>query len=220
MASKASISSSGITTNDVTGERHIPASTRPDGTQRRQIRVRPGYLPPEDVQVYKNRAAAAFKSGAKAGIPGAESLVDNDPSKSAASSKNAKKREAKRRAKTANDDEAGAAETEATPRRGDGGVMDKENWRAGGKDGGSATAAAQDDPEAEKEKKARNLKKKLRQARDLREKKDKGESLLPEQLEKMIKVNELVRELDSLGFDSEGEKKAEDSTAKTGQDEV
>ena len=53
----------------------------------------------------------------------------------------------------------------------------------------------------------RNLKKKLRQARELREKKDSGESLLPEQFEKVIKIKELIRQLDALGYDAEGESK-------------
>ncbi len=65
------------------------------------------------------------------------------------------------------------------------------------------------DPEVEKEKRARNLKKKLKQARELQSKKEGGESLLPEQIAKVIKINELIRELESLGFDSEGEPKAE-----------
>ena len=62
------------------------------------------------------------------------------------------------------------------------------------------------------EKKARNLKKKLRQARDLRDKKNQGEALLPEQLEKVIKIQELVRQLDALGFDSNGDKKGGDNS--------
>jgi partner of Y14 and mago protein len=63
------------------------------------------------------------------------------------------------------------------------------------------------DPEVEKEKKARNLKKKLKQARELKEKKEGGAALLPEQFAKVIKINELIRELDALGFDAEGEPK-------------
>jgi len=63
------------------------------------------------------------------------------------------------------------------------------------------------DPEVEREKKARNLKKKLKQAKDLKEKKEGGAALLPEQFAKVIKINELIRELDALGFDSEGDPK-------------
>jgi hypothetical protein len=36
------------------------------------VEVRPGYKPPEDVELYKNRAAAAWKNRGKGGVPGAE----------------------------------------------------------------------------------------------------------------------------------------------------
>ena len=55
------------------------------------------------------------------------------------------------------------------------------------------------DPEAEKAKLVRSLKKKLRQARELREKKDKGDNLLPVQIGKIVKISELVRQLEGLG---------------------
>jgi len=63
------------------------------------------------------------------------------------------------------------------------------------------------DPEVEKGKKAKKLAKQLRQAKELSEKKEKGDSLLPEQFAKVIKINELIRQLDALGFDADGEKK-------------
>ncbi|CAI7606173.1 unnamed protein product [Penicillium bialowiezense] len=182
------IAKSGITTNAVTGERYIPSSVRADGSKRKEIRVRPGYKPPEDVELYKNRAAAAWKTRGRGGVPGAEAVSSEEDKEktpkptvpaappaalpaTASSTKNAKRREAKRNAK----------DTE--------------------------TAEGKVDVEAENEKKARNLKKKLRQARDLREKKEQGEGLLPEQLDKVIKIQELVRQLDALGFDSNGDKK-------------
>jgi hypothetical protein len=34
-------------------------------SKRKEIRVRPGYKPPEDVELYKNRAAAAWKNRGK-----------------------------------------------------------------------------------------------------------------------------------------------------------
>ncbi|EEH47614.1 uncharacterized protein PADG_03698 [Paracoccidioides brasiliensis Pb18] len=209
---KDAISSSGITVNALTGERHIPASIRPDGSQRREIKVRPGYRPPEDIQVYKNRTAEAWKNRGKgAGIPGAETLNDESPDAPtaiAARNKNAKKREAKKRAKAVASDNVASIKTEG----GVGGkAMEKDNWRGKGEEHDVAAVApdAVVDPEAEKEKKARNLRKKLRQARELREKKDNGENLLPEQFEKVIKIQELVRQLDALGFDSDGERKKE-----------
>ncbi|PGH33383.1 hypothetical protein GX50_03770 [[Emmonsia] crescens] len=205
-----SISSSGITVDAITGERLIPASLRPDGSRRREIKIRPGYRPPEDVQVYKNRTAEAWKTRGKGGVPGAESLKEESTSATtttAASNKNAKKREAKKRAK-ASEGENAMTTTSAKIEGGiTGNAMEKENWREGKEEEPGADTAVVFDAEAEKEKKARNLRKKLRQARELREKKDNGENLLPEQFEKVIKIQELVRQLDALGFDSEGERK-------------
>ena len=199
------VSSSGITVNATTGERYIPSSTRADGSKRREIRVRPGYRPPEDVELYRNRAAEAWKNRGKGGVPGAENLnreVENAAkTNSATSNKNAKRREAKKKAKA----DGGSEGTEGKD------VKAIENWRAGAEnkkpEEQKATEETAVDPEAEKDKKARNLKKKLRQARELRDKKAEGESLLPEQLEKVIKIQELVRQLDGLGFDSNGDKK-------------
>jgi partner of Y14 and mago protein len=179
-------SKAGIITDESSGERVIPESVRPDGTKRKAIKVRPGYRPPEDVEVYKNRTAEGFRNRGKGGIPGAEGLKDDkkpDQSGSAMSNKNAKRREARKKAKGTGDE----SETTAEP----------------------AKPAEEVDPELEKEKRARNLKKKLKQAKDLKNKKDTGESLLPEQIAKVIKINELIRELEALGFDAEGEPKGE-----------
>lgn len=61
-----------LTTPD--GDRHIPQSTRADGSLRKEIKIRPGYRPQEDVEVYKNRTAEAWKTKGSGGVPGAESL--------------------------------------------------------------------------------------------------------------------------------------------------
>ena len=206
----SNVARSGITTNAQTGERYIPSSVRADGSRRKEIRVRPGYKPPEDVELYKNRAAAAWKNRGKGGVPGAETLSsEDDKTKIAAkstttpttpaSNKNAKRREAKRNAKGA--DEAGPTA--------EGKGAESSNWRVPAPATKKEEKPTEEpvDLEAEKEKKARSLKKKLRQARDLRDKKQQGEALLPEQLEKVIKIQELVRQLDVLGFDSNGDKK-------------
>jgi partner of Y14 and mago protein len=175
---------SGIVT-DESGERHIPESRRADGSTRKAIKIRPGYRPPEDVEVYKNRTAENFRNRGKGPVPGAEGLKDDKPAQpsSAAANKNAKRREARKKAKAAGESQEQAPAEE----------VKKEEL----------------DPEAEKEKKVRTLKKKLRQAKELKEKKEGGGALLPEQIAKVIKINELIRELDALGFDSEGEPKAD-----------
>ncbi|KAK5663674.1 hypothetical protein OQA88_4105 [Cercophora sp. LCS_1] len=186
---------SGIVTDD-TGERHIPESVRADGSTRKAIKIRPGYRPPEDVEVYKNRTAEGFRNRGKGPVPGAEGLKDDKPNQptasSAAANKNAKRREARKKAKAAGE----------------------ENANDTNEDRAAATPTQEEaDHEAEREKKARNLKKKLRQAKDLKDKKDGGESLLPEQIAKVIKINELIRELDALGFDADGEPKKAGTTS-------
>jgi partner of Y14 and mago protein len=173
---------------DSSGERHIPSSVRPDGSKRKEIKIRPGYKPPEDVEVYKNRTAETWKNRASGGIPGAEGLKDNvEEGSSAASNKNAKRREARKKAKAA--EESGEGKVEGEKKQ---------------------EMVEEVDPEVEKEKKARNLKKKLKQAKELKEKKEGGAALLPEQFAKVIKINELIRELDALGFDAEGEPKVKE----------
>ena len=191
---------SGIITSE-NGERHIPSSVRPDGTKRKEIRIRPGYKPPEDVEVYKNRTAEAWKSRGSGSIPGLDKCDDANGETKTSSNKNAKRRQARRKAK-ASEDETAADVTLEVQVNGSAEAMSKGDWRAS-----PSTVEAEVDSGAEKEKLARNLKKKLRQARELREKKDKGGSLLPEQFEKVIKMNELIRQLDSLGFDADGEPK-------------
>lgn len=212
--SHSPIPRSGILTSP-TGDRHIPPSTRADGSLRKEIRIRPGYKPPEDVEVYKNRTAEAWKTRGSGGVPGAEGLKDSEEGKSSAG-KNAKRREARKRAKAAEGEEEhesavnGNAKVEASQKLStDSRPKGKGIPRTGGPPS-SQEPEAEVDSEAENEKQARNLKKKLRQARELREKKNKGENLLPEQFEKVIKIQELMRQLDSLGFDSDGAKKPKD----------
>jgi partner of Y14 and mago protein len=159
--------------------------------------VRPGYRPPEDVELYKNRTAESFRNRGKAGVPGAESLKkEEDPTKmSNAANKNAKRREARKKAAAEKEEEKPAADKE------------EEKPAEPAKAAEPVEPVKPVDPEAEKEKEAKKLIKKLRQARDLKDKKEKGEGLLPEQFEKVIKINELVRQLEKLGFDAQGEKK-------------
>jgi partner of Y14 and mago protein len=174
-------SKAGITL-DNEGNRIIPSSVRADGTLRKAIKVRPGYKPPEDVEVYKNRTSEAWKNRGKGGVPGAEP-IDSDKAKDGAAGKNAKRREARKKAAAENKDEPPAKKE----------VKKVEEEVV--------------DPEVEKQKEAKKLVKKLRQAKELKDKKEQGAALLPEQFEKVIRINELIRQLDSLGFDLEGEKK-------------
>lgn len=184
------------------GESVIPASTRADGSVRKEIRVKPGYKPPEDVEVYKNRTAQAWKNRGKGGVPGAEGLKepDKDLAASAAANKNAKRREARKKAAAAGGEVDGTVD-----------AVDGEGVKGNKADEKKAEEVI--DPEIEKAKEAKRLAKKLRQAKELSEKKEKGDNLLPEQFAKVVKMNELIRQLDALGFDPEGEKKGDTGTA-------
>ena len=193
---------SGIQTSE-SGERTIPSSVRADGSVRKEIRIRPGYKPPEDIEKYKNRATEEWKK--PRGIPGAESLKADDekPALSGAAAKNAKRREARKRAAAAKEgQEEGQDEATASSSK------DAEPTQTEPKQEQAS------DLEQSKEKEAKKLAKKLRQAKELQAKKEQGGALLPEQFEKVIKINELIRQLDLLGFDTNGEKKDEDKAKK------
>lgn len=122
-------SNAGIVTSSDSGERHIPESVRADGTTRKAIKIRPGYRPPEDVEVYKNRTAEAFRErGKRIGIPGAAGLQDDKAEQAAAATnKNAKRREARKKAKAAADEGEGEETTQpAEPKQDIHGVVDPE----------------------------------------------------------------------------------------------
>lgn len=226
-------SKAGITRN-ADGQQIIPSSQRPDGTTRREIKVRPGYRPPEDVEVYKNRTAEAWKQRGSGGVPGAVSASDSEnKGDSAASNKNAKRKAARKKAKEREgkkeDDTKEEMKTEVKEVKEEvkedekGGEikgeevdgMDEVEEEVRGeakemKDQGESSplatirAASPKQPEQtkeEKEKAAKAIRKKIRQANDLKARKEGGESLLPEQLEKVIKLGELTRQLNALGFE-------------------
>ena len=204
--------SSGITTS-ATGDRHIPASVRPDGSTRKEIKIRPGYKPPEDIEVYKNRTAEGWKARGTGGVPGA-AVTDPKTENKAGNTKNAKRREARKKAKAAEEGTKGdpALVVGAAEKREEPGMTLDNTPVASSEISQLSEEQPREEPQpsdqdGEKEKQVRTLKKKLRQARDLKEKKNQGGSLLPEQFEKVIKINELIRQLDSLGFDANGEPK-------------
>ena len=215
----SSSTKSGIAVSD-SGERHIPSSKRADGTVRREIKVRPGYRPPEDVEIYKNRTAEVWKGGRSGVKPGAEVLSSSAVVTSAAS-KNAKRREARKRAAAAGTEEgitkdlnkaqdnaldrsSGIEESDIEKEVNDIVKTDSSSFQRD-----KTEKAAQDaDAESSHEKDARKLAKKLRQAKELKSRKEKGDTLLPEQLEKVIRINGITKQLEDLGFDTNGDKKS------------
>lgn len=168
--------------------------------------MRPGYRPPEDVEVYKNRTAEAWRTRGGGGVPGATAAGDNDKGTStAASNKNAKRKAARKKAKekegkTDGGEDAREGEEEEVK------APAEELKKSPQASTTTSSRAASPRPkleqtQEEKERLAKAIRKKIRQANDLKDRKEGGESLLPEQLEKVIKLSELTRQLNALGFE-------------------
>ena len=194
----------------------IPGSRRPDGTFRKEIRVRPGYIPPDEAIRYKNANVAAFEKAKARGPPGlSPSLASvssssssipasrtassstgqfSDDGKSKSAIKNAKKRANKAAAlgnvEAVND----GAKTEV--------VDTLTETKPSGQVKPATSSSASDNPEsnnntvAEMEKRLRALNKKYRQILDIASKD--SETLLPEQREKLSKQEEVEKELEQL----------------------
>ncbi|RMZ75082.1 hypothetical protein DV737_g5481, partial [Chaetothyriales sp. CBS 132003] len=208
MASKAN---SGIHTA-ADGSSFIPASKRPDGSLRKEIKVRPGFKPTEDIAAYKTPTAAA-RSQLSATVPGSE--LASTPPKSDVTSKNAKRREAARKraaAAAAQDNDPETPETTAP-------VSDIHKLKGAAHhhfDALEEQTDTADAADAEKQKKIRNALKKLKAVRDLKAKAAAGEKMSPDQLIKIGKEDELARDLRKLGYDgAEMGEAAEDQATST-----
>lgn len=198
------------------GERVIAGSRRPDGTVRKELRVRAGYVPQDEQQVYVSRGTARRQNVPK--CPGFDEAAAAAPAKpkTKSAAKNAKRKE-----KKLTEQAPGAS----TGSGGDGGGSGGSGSAAGaeaaaaslkslslgggggsGKAGAAAAAAAppavaaagtaEEPPSVEKQ--IRNLKKKMRQAEALAEKKAGGAALTGEEEAKLSKLAPWQEELRQL----------------------
>lgn len=158
------------------GERVIPASRRPDGTIRKERRIRAGYVPQEEQEIYQS-VGAQFRQG----VPSCPGLDENEVEalKTAAKTKAQKKNE-KRKAKR----------QEEKP--GTDGITSAMQAASLNEAAASSQAAPADDadldPKSALEKQIRALKKKLRQCEALVERKDAGQELTAPEKEKLSKM--------------------------------
>lgn len=125
---------SGIAVDPRTLERVVPESRRPDGSVRKQLKIRPGYTPQEDVSRFRGTRqkamdVAALPKGHIMGwvAPSSESQQKAKPGANAPPPNKNAKRRAKQRAKKASET------TEAV----------KDNWEDDDEEGEGSTDAGQ-----------------------------------------------------------------------------
>ncbi|CAM0872383.1 unnamed protein product [Alopecurus aequalis] len=102
------------------GERVIAPTRRPDGTLRKEIRIRAGYVPQEEVAIYQSKGALMKKSGPDV-PPGYDPALDAKP-KTKAAKRNERRKEKRQQGGSTNDkgksldvDEIDAGETDKVP---------------------------------------------------------------------------------------------------------
>ena len=171
-----------------TGYTIIPATQRPDGTWRKEIKVKAGYVPPDEMDRYqsKGRQIAANNSG----LPPGMTVDENTATKK---SKNQKKNERKKLKKQEIKAKEVGVENKADALPSDMGKMKLEEEKP-------------DESVMSKEaleKKLKNLKKKLRQIEELEKKVSNKEikELSKEQSDKVSRKKDILDEIEDLELD-------------------
>ncbi|GAA5988175.1 hypothetical protein JCM5350_002211 [Sporobolomyces pararoseus] len=210
-------SNSGISRNQ-DGQRVIAPTRRPDGTFRQEIKIRPGYTPQEDVSLFRSSKQVELDQhrARKGTVPG---LKPNNPlvqdalrgisgGGSASGSKSAKKN-AKRKEKR--NEGATSSENNVKDSWDDDDDQEEQKTRQGQEETTTSTSSSstalppttgsETSPETTTEdpaKKLRNLKKKLKQTQQLKEKRDGGVTLGQAEQDKVDGMNSLEEEIAKL----------------------
>ena len=182
------------------GNEYIQGSRRPDGTFRKPIRVKPGYVPPDEVNSYKSVGTRRKEATQRRGPPGlAPGLAEAANANANANAKKKKRR--KKKSKAAQDGNGNGNSNASSNANADVNAATSAMAGLAVGDASNGGAAAEKKP-LDKDKQLRKLRKKLRQIDALQAKIDGGEvaadSLSPEQTAKLAERANLEAEIKAL----------------------
>ncbi|XP_068634666.1 partner of Y14 and mago isoform X2 [Aristolochia californica] len=189
------------------GERILAPTRRPDGTLRKPIRIRAGYVPQDEVAIYQSKGSLLKKNSVQEVPPGYDPVLDAKP-KTKAAKRNERKKEKKQQAalekgKDLNEEASGEVDlgegvgsrleaAEAIEHQMNN-LAVSETPTAIDSSAHSTEIPNSGDPALDLDKKIRALKKKIRLTEALQ--KTEQDNLKPEQLDKLAKLEGLLEEL-------------------------